>query len=78
MNVTITKLNENLYSAVTDIFMSDGTMRADPEMGLRGNALVSRSRPGLYRVDGVLRFNLGPVSLAAIAALNVGDSVTLN
>jgi hypothetical protein len=74
---TIRRVSENLFSAVSNVLMSDGSYREDSEMSLVGNVLRSASRPGLIRVDGLLKLVLGLKSLAAVRALAIGDSVNL-
>lgn len=74
---TITRTTDTDFAAVSNIFMSDGSHRADHLMGLSGNILKSVERPGYLRIGGLLTLTLGPKSFAAVTALAVGESVEL-
>lgn len=74
---TISRVTDAQFSAVSsDIWMTDGSTRRDLDMRLDGNVLRSHEGGG-YRVGGLLRLTLGDVSLSAVRALAVGESVTL-
>lgn len=74
---TITRRDQDRYSAVSNIPMADGSVRADYFMRLDAGALRSDATAGVLRVGGTLTLNLGPVSYAAVARLAIGESVTL-
>jgi hypothetical protein len=78
MKATITRLSETYYKAVTDVLLSDGTFQCDHMMKLDGASLRSLEQPGDIRIAGLLKFNLGPVSLKAISDLKICESVTLS
>lgn len=71
----ITKATETRFEVVTATVLADGTLRSDSHMELVGNVLKSAERRGFIRTGGLLRVTPGPVSLAKIAALEVGQSV---
>jgi len=71
----ITKTQSNRYAVVTDIVMSDGSMRGDSCMRLDGAQLRSHEERGSIRAGGLMRVNLGPKSFPLVAALKVGESI---
>lgn len=75
--ITISRLAENEFSAVTNVPMTDGSFQSDLCMKLVGSALRSHSDGTFIRIDCGMRVNLGPVSFAAVSALAIGQSVTL-
>ncbi len=74
---TVSRVTNDRFSLVTDVLMSDGSYQSDAFMGLSGNVLKSREERGLIRVGGLMKLTLGPVSLAAVKSLQVGQSITL-
>ena len=73
--VKITKTQENIFAVLTDVVMTDGTMRGDSCMRLEGSQLRSHEERGTIRVGGFMRVNLGPKSLPLVMALKIGESI---
>lgn len=76
-NLTVTRTADDTFSVVTDIVMSDGSLRADYAMGLSDGALRSVMQPGCIRIGGLMTVKLGGRSLPKVQGLAVGESVTL-
>jgi hypothetical protein len=74
--LTITRTSIDTYRVDTDTLLSDGSYRADGCLKLHGNVLRSFERPGHIRIGGLMNLTLGPLSLARVSALAVGESVT--
>lgn len=76
--MTITRLNAERFAVVTTTALSDGTLRADYAMRLEGTCLRSVEERGCIRVGGLMRVQLGPVTLPRVQALAIGESLTVD
>jgi hypothetical protein len=74
--MTISRTESDRYAVVTDTVLADGSFRADHHMALAGNELRSVERRGAIRTGGLLRVALGPLSLARVMAMSIGDSIS--
>ncbi len=68
--------SEHAYKIKTDIFMSDGTYKSDYMILVNGK-LVRPVKKGYMFLGMSLQLNLGPISLAKIQSMNVGDTIIL-
>ena len=74
---TVTRMSPDRFAVTSDIFLSDGSYRADHNMALDGHLLRSVEQHGFIRIGGLLRLTLSDERLAQVQALAVGEKTVL-